>query len=369
MSVRWWLVLAAAVVAVAAATAYAGPVRESRAANPSQEPRAVLIDADEYGAIVIDGRERAAFGVNRDGSVAWRSDLQPTSPVPVSCLERCPDAVLSGSAASINSDDVADPDPVAIIDGRRRDLARPAGGGSQAAAVKRQVLAARTADDYLLATVDGAGRAQLVEYRSGALHRVPVGGTRTTWATDASSRHALAVTTIAAGRGQARWFDRTADGWRPAGPAIPVAGSGSCVAPGGRQAILLGQRPQLIDRHGGLVPLSGLNTAGTCAFAATGGIVGELLARPEGPRSRLRAFDSAGATTWAVDVAEAARVTADPARSRVAFVAGGKLRELDPRTGAELRTIPGTRAARYVGGSLVVVTTAAAPVPALAWLD
>ena len=324
----------------------------------------MVVDADRYGAIVVDARGPTAIGVMRDGTVAWRSPLDPAAPIPVSCLARCPDAVLAVSAASAGSATVPDPDPVVIDADGRRALAVPA-GSPEAAAVKRQVLAADSATDFVLATAGTAGRATITLHRAGEVHRVPVGGARSTWAADAAGRHALVVTTIAAARAEARWFVDSGAGWRPEGRTVPVTGNGSCVAPAGDRAIVLGQRPEFLDRGGSRTPVTDLGSVGTCAFAAAGGIAGELLQRPAGPLSRLRAFDATGAVTWSADVTREARVTADPTGARVAYVAGGELRELDPGTGAALRTLPGVEAAHYDGdGSLVAVT----PTLEVTWL-
>lgn len=349
MGVRGWLAVLALAIVVASVT-FTGRHDEVRQAAAGGGADVVLIDADRHGAIVVDGRTRAAMGIHRDGTVAWRLPLEPAAALPVGCLASCPDAVLSGSTASVNSPAVPDPDPVMIVAGRPRTLAEPA------APVKRRVLTANTAADLVLATAD-ADEASLVVYRGGAAQRVDSGGWHTSWSSTVDGRHALAVTSVSAGVSRARWFDRDAGGWRPAGAAFPVAGTGSCVAPDGERAMLLGQRPQLVDRGGAGIRITGLDTAGTCALAAGGGgIVGELLLRMSGPLTRLRSFDAAGTVTWSRDLPAEARVTADPTGPRVAYVTGGSLYELDPRTGAPLRTVPDVQAAGYdETGALVVI--------------
>jgi len=103
------------------------------------------------------------------------------------------------------------------------------------------------------------------------------------------------------------------------------------------------------------VPVTDLDHAGTCALTSTGGIVVDLGRSPGGARSQVRAFDASGKLTWRAEVPAEVSVTADPAGARVAFIGGGRLQELDPRTGTPLRTLAGVRAARYDGAGALVV--------------
>ena len=350
------ITLLAAVTIVAAIAGYAlqpqhrvGAPHPSTTARGTPSPAAIIIDADPHGAIVLDEQGQYA-GVRRDGTVAWREPAGARGFGVVSCLSHCPDAVLSASLDAINSADVADPPPRLVVDGRWRRLARLDGH-------KRRILTASGVDQFLLATGD-RNRWWLEVHDNGAAaaRRVRVGGFNSSWEESADGRHGFAVTS-APGGNQARWFTRADDGWRQAGKTMPVAGLSACVAPDGRRALLLGQRPVVLDRDGGQRPWTDLESAGACAWAATGGIVAELAYTTRGPRSRLRVFDAGGAVHWRLDVADEASVTADPTSSRVAYLVGRVLHEIDPIPGVELRSIPRVQAARYdARGELVTIT-------------
>jgi hypothetical protein len=322
----------------------------------------VLIDADAGGAIVVDGRGRTALGVRRDGQVVWRVALDNDAPLPVSCVDACPDALFSGSVASTNEPSVPGPEPVLILAGGRRALPGPAGPDQPG---QRRVLSAAGADDLVLSIVDTTGRAWLELHHGRSLDRVAVGGRRTSWSPSADGAHALAVTELAAGQGEARWFDRGRGGWQLAAGPASVTGHASCVAPTGDRAIVLGQAPAVVDRAGLRRDVTDLDTVGTCAFAGTGAILAALSQRPSGPEARVRVIDAAGRVTWASDLPHDVRVGADPTGARVAYVAAGKLHEFDTRTGAPTRTVPDVRSARYDGaGELVVLR----PDLRVAWL-
>lgn len=326
--------------------------------QPVDSAPAIIVDADSDGAILFDGREMAYLGVRRDGAVAWRAPVDAHAPTPSGCLARCPDAVLSGSAASANSGSMPDPTPVFVVDGQRRP--------ADVSGTKRGVLTAVGPADFVLSTGDDAGQWWL-EVHTGAkiVHRVPVEGFHTSWQESADRRHALAITTLAQGDHTARWFERGPAGWQPAATSIPVAGSTSCLQPNGDRALLIGQRPTVLDRGGGHAPVTDLELAGTCALAGVGGIVADLSQGTKGLRSDVRVFAADRGMVWRRAVAGEVAVSADPSSARVAYTARGELHELDTRSGAELRSLPGVRAARYDRtGHLVIWSTAG-----VRWLD
>jgi hypothetical protein len=325
---------------------------------PSGRPsgRVLIVDADRNGAIVLDGSARAALGIRRDGTTEWRLPLERDTPLPVGCLRRCPDAVFSGSGASINSASAADPAPLLVTGGRTRPLVLEG--------PKRNVLTAREANDLVLAT-GGGGRFWLELRRGSAIERVPVGGHRTSWRQSADGARALAIT-YREGGNEARWFARGSDGWHPAGarPAV-VSASSSCVRPDGERALLVGQRPATLDGAGITRSFTDLASAGTCAWSGAGGIVVGLSLTQAGPRSRVRIFDGEGGVVGRLDTAGEVTVAGHPAAARVAYALGDVVHEIDTRTGRELRAVPGTRAARYDGdGDLVVAWSRGG----LAWL-
>jgi len=341
-----------AVVAICAAGCAAGE-------RPPPDPApAIIVDADADGAVLFDGQQRAYLGVHRDGSLAWRVPAGPHTPTPSGCLAHCPDAALSGSAASANSASVPDPAPMFIVAGQQRALDVPG--------VKRNVLTAAGPADYVLSTGDGSGQWWL-EIHAGetVVRRVPVDGFHTSWQESVDRRHALAITTAATGRHAAQWFERGAGGWQPTAPSLPVAGATSCLQPDGDHALLIGQRPTILERGGGQADVTDLELAGTCALARTGGIVADLSQGTDGLRSDIRVFAGDRRTTWHRAAAGEISVSADPTSTRVSYTSGGALHEFDAGSGAELRSLPGVRAARYNGtGDLVVWST-----EGIRWLD
>lgn len=343
--------LTLAVVTAGTACAHQGQAAPPTSARPAAN--LVLLDADSHGAVVVDGHDRVVYGIRRDGTRAWRLVLDEHAPLPVGCLATCPDAVFAGTVASINEASVPDPAPVFIVAGRRHVLSAAAGPGQEH---KRRVLAAESLADLIMATVDGNGDAWLELRRGGTLTRIAVGGIRTAWAQTPDAVHGLAITVLAPGTAQARWLTLHPSGWRSSGEPVPVAGHGACLAPDGQRAILLGQAPAVAGPSGTSSAITDLETVGTCAFARTGAILAALTQRSTGPRSLVRVIDGSGAVTFATDLDADARVLADPTGSRVAYVAAGVLHELDPRTGAQVRTVRQARSARYgPTGELVVL--------------
>jgi hypothetical protein len=318
----------------------AGPASASALAVPT-----VIVDADDRGAVVFDGRARDYVGVRRDGTEAWRMSVDPRGAVPVGCLARCPDTVLSGGGAAAEG---PQPVPELIVAGTRTALPTadlPAG----------RVLTAVDPDNLVVATGDG-GRWWLAIRAGRAEVRVPVRGAVTGWQEDVGGNHAVAIATTGDGTAQLRWFSRTGATWQETGDPAAVTGVSACLAPDGSRSLLLGPAPMLLHRDGRREPLTDLDHAGTCALAMAGGIVADLSWGLNGPMSRLRTVDGTGAVTYARDLAAEVTVTADPSAARVAYVAARTLYEIDASTGAVVRVRHGVRAARYDGfGHLVVV--------------
>jgi hypothetical protein len=344
---------AAALVLLLAATTACTSTGTSPA-PPRSPVEFIVIDADPYGAIVADLRRAEFTGVTRDGTVEWRSPQATAAPDASACAGHCPDALLSGNAASQNAETIADPPPVLIRAGRRQ----PVGAGALAGRLKRTVLVADHEGGYVV-TAGGPGRWTLDAVHPGAAPvRTPVPGPAAAWAQTADRRHGLAVVATAdPARSAAVWFTHTAGGWRAdPGGAIPVAGSAACLAPDGDRAMLLGGPPLVRTRDGHTRPVTDLDYVSDCGFAATGGILGTYGQDNAGITARIRVFGPDGSVTRRVDTRAAVRVTADPASARVAYTGAGKTVEVDPGTGSVLRTIDDTYGARYdTAGDLVVL--------------
>jgi len=161
---------------------------------------------------------------------------------------------------------------------------------------------------------------------------------------------------VLAGDNEAHWLTRTGQGWQPAGATKRVTGVAACLTPNGSRALLLGQRPAVLDHDGNQRSLTDLDSAGACAWARSGGIVAELSVTGDGQPSRVRVVNGKDVVRWQQDMAGQVRVTADPTGSRVAYQADRVLHEIDTERGVELRAIPGVQAARYdANGDLVTI--------------
>jgi len=342
------LVAATLVATVAACT------RPSQrpAGTPGRPPTARLVAADPHGAVLLDERGQYV-GVTRDGSIAWREPAGVRTYRVVSCLARCPDAVLSASLDAANAAAIADPVPRLVVGGQWRPLDALVG-------TKRRILTAESVEEFVLAGGEPAGGGWIEMHHPGVpVRRLPVGGFDSSWQRSADSRHALVITSVVGDNvsgNEARWLTHTGPGWRPVGAVMRVTGVTACVTPDGSRALLLGQRPAVLDRDGNQRSLTDLDSAGACAWARSGGIVAELSAAGDGLRSRVRVVDDEDAVRWWQDVAGEVSVTADPTGSRVAYQADRVLHEIDTQRGVELRTIPGVQAARYdAHGDLVTI--------------
>jgi hypothetical protein len=204
---------------------------------------------------------------------------------------------------------------------------------------------------------------------AGCLARCPetthsVGGTNISWRESVDGLRALRITRLPSGN-HGEWFDLDPGGWRPAGLTIHVAGATACVGPDGQRALLVGQRPALVDRAGHQEPVTDLELAGTCALGSAGGIVADLFQAGGGLRSDIRVFGGEHAVTWRGEVAGETVVSADPLSHRVSYTSGGSLHELDSRTGGEVRVVAGVRAGRYDRTGVLVVVRSGGQV---AWL-
>jgi len=319
----------------------AGPAVTQSPADPA--PEVLLIDADRSGAILLFFK--GYRGIRRDGTTAWQAEVGPDQPDAVGCLAACPDAILSGNALAANGPGTADPVPQLVLNGQRLPVDAPA-------SLKRRILTANGPNDFVLAGGDAAGRGWLQVRRGDATERLDLPGPRVAWSLSADSGTALSV------QGKnALWFERRDGRWRPSGLTVTITGGGSCVSPDGTLALLLGQRPALLDRAGSLKPVGQLKFASDCAWSAQGFLVAEYGLGGGGLTTRLELLSAAGEPVWAGSVAGESRVTADPRSARVAYVDGGWLVERDAVSGEELRRVPGVRAARYDGeGGLVVAS-------------
>jgi hypothetical protein len=355
MSSRRWIAIVVAVAAVSGSGCSASGGKGARPVAPERPTDAptVILDADEFGALVLDGPRRTYLGVRRDTGVVWR-DRAASDGASATCVTRCPDAVISSNIDSRNSIEVADPQPRLVLAGHFQPLTAAQGH-------KRHVLTAAGPDDFVLGAGNVSAGWWLEVHAPGLpVTRIPVGGPRTSWQDSASGRSALAITAVYGADSEARWFERTAAGWRPVGSVARVAGFHSCVSPDGGHALLLAQRPALLDRTGTLTPVTDLVGGSVCAFAGTGGLVGELSQEigtgGTASRARLRGFDRAGTTRWSRDGRSVGSVAGDSTSVLAAYVTEGTLYEVDIRDGTVIRTFPGVLAAHYTGdGTLVVV--------------
>src|SRR5262245_29011710 len=131
---------AAAALVAAALIAGCGSEVPHPAARREAPPPMIILGGDEFGAVILDGRDLTYRGVARDGDVVWQDATTARAAGIVSCLARCPDAAISSSLQSLNSPAAADPPPQLVVGGQMRPLATSADH-------KRYVLTARGPDE------------------------------------------------------------------------------------------------------------------------------------------------------------------------------------------------------------------------------
>jgi hypothetical protein len=309
--------------------------------------RLIIIDLDRYGVILLDSQAKLYRGIRRGHGEVWQL---PASAALVSCLGECPNAALSSTVQSLNSPSTPDPVPSLVVEGTPAPLAEPVFHS-------RRILWGTSQKDLVLSVGSPVDGWRLTMAQHDGWRDTPVGGANTTWQTSLDERHALAITTVPGGN-EARWFDRDPSaGWRQAGQTMTVKGLRACVSPDGQRAVLIGQRPVLLDRAGTQTPIGDLVAGGACAFNGASGLIAELAQGAGGlGRSRVRAFDEAGRVFWSKDLDVAVTLCGAAGSPRAAYVGAGRLIEVDVVSGRELHTQDGLAAACYdETGQLVTV--------------
>lgn len=238
---------------------------------PGPGPVWSIVAADASGTVVFRAPDGPTVGVDREGRQSWT--VPNADWVFAACAPRCPDAVLSGSIATVAQPQQPDPEVTWLTGGRTTQEAAglPGQGPGKTlvfAAASRQITVAQRAD------LDG--RTELV--LSHPVHSVVVPMPRTTlanaWA-DASVSHVLALVPrrIRSRFSTAMWFTRDARGWHRVGSGRTAA-DGGCVAQDGSRAVLLGRSTQIVDMaSSSLASPPWARTAGNCTFSSTGPVL------------------------------------------------------------------------------------------------
>jgi hypothetical protein len=309
----------------------------------------VLAAVSSRGAVGLDRSAKALVGFDRSGSRVWSDRKALDTGATFTCLDQCPDAILSGSR------DTAGPDPVPWRPGIGTASPFPV-----SAAHHRRVLTVRSPTDAVVEEGDSAGSTWLRLVRPDKEQRVAVPDRDYLWTESPDRSTALAFTrTPGAPHAQLRWFVRNTAGWRTAGAPLDRGQvSGACVADGGDVALLTGRDAAWLLDRGRRVPLrTDLSFAGECSIGKRGGAVLERSAGTTDPlRTAIRGIGLDGRQTWARDYRGEAFVASDPDGRRFALVHDGLMDMIDAG-GAVLHTEPDVRSAMFTeAGELVVAS-------------
>lgn len=333
----------------ASGTRNGGGTSATAGSRPPGREGLMLLAASGTGAVALDRGTATFIGVDRSGERVWTDPHGPTYGADVRCVDRCPAAVVSGSA------DLRGPSPAPRLFTASSATAFPV-----PAAHRRQVLTARSPADAVVEEGDAAGRTWLRVLRSGSDERIPVEAPAQVWAESPDGTVALSFARVVGIAGaRLRWFARDRGGWRLADDRAPRGDVwDACVADGGQVALLTGRAPALLLGRRERVPLRvDLEAAGECAVGRRGGAVVQRSKDSRGViRTAIRWVDLDGTQVWARDYSSEAFVAVDPAGTHAAVAHDGTLEVLDAG-GKVVRTRPGVQAVRFTAdGQLVIVT-------------
>ncbi|MEU3464544.1 hypothetical protein ABZ721_31915 [Streptomyces sp. NPDC006733] len=262
-----------------ATTAATAPTPSPGPADPFARP--VILEADAYGALLLDTASSQVVGVDAAGVVRWRDRLFADR-MYVSCLAHCPDAVASGSF-----DEDAPPPPVIWRTGVRRTVDPPA-----AAVV---LWADSPAEALVVRSTAGRGVLEIRNPRRTSVY--PVQGVNPRFFLAPDRSRALVLTTGALPT--VRTLDRTRIGWTIS-PALATSATGACIGPAGTPAVLydsttasLLEAPDTTPR-----PLP-LQHVGRCR-TGTDRVLAQRFTQDSssGARTTTRLLDSSGRLLW-----------------------------------------------------------------------
>jgi hypothetical protein len=136
-------------------------------AEPAAIARAIVLDADRSGAIVLVAGPDEYRGIARDGSIAWRLPVDRVRPRPRRCRGRCPDASFADPRSRRSWQESADGvHALAIAGGHAQWFARGVPLGAPVAVRSRASCVAPRGDRAFL-----IGDAPLVLHRDGRVER------------------------------------------------------------------------------------------------------------------------------------------------------------------------------------------------------
>lgn len=339
--VRTVVTLIAVSIATAGCSSSAGQREQSR---PNTM---MLMAATPDGAVLLDREAESFIGVDRAGARVWTDSAGPARGAAVQCVDRCPNAVVSGTL------DESQPDPAPTLFTKTSADPFPV-----PPALGRRVLTARSAADAVIAERDEQGRAWLRVLRAGDDLRIPLPGPDPRWSESADGSTALLLTRAGKAAAPAWWFVRTSQGWRRAGKDLTVADQrDACLAGGGRAAVLTGAAPALVLDRQRRIPLrTDLQGVGECALGDRGGALIQRSFSLDGRfRTSVRGIAPDGTQTWSKEYDTEAVVTVDPAGEHTAIAHDGSLDVLD-RSGQVIRSESDVQGARFdASGELVVI--------------
>lgn len=310
------------------AVAHSKPSDEPVASPPELRYSWVIDAADVQGAVI--GRVSSnsdlneAVGVSRAGKRVWRVMPGDNQPLYAVCVQRCPDAVLSGSLATAGQPETADPDLSWVTGGHVQRL--PSGiptnlPGKEVvfAALSRSVFIAQRAD------LHGRNQVHLADPRHSVELALPAGADATVWA-DPMLGHALVgLTSVATRQVTVTWLVRGAHGWQQVGVVKGVDAQNGCISDDGLYGMLLGSKPMLVDLSSARLPTVGFQAAhaGNCAFTSSGPVLLSNSVSASGQHAVLTQFTPEGKQMWSRSLAKSTTLSADQSSADVVVSTSG----------------------------------------------
>lgn len=315
-----------------------------------EEPRALLVDADSFGAIVLRGD--TVFGIRRDEGIVWEKDSSQIEDfTSLSCADRCPDLIASGLGQP------GVPDPAPLIEGTASmpaDWARASDGAN--------TVLATGAGGALRLVSDAAGEATYELAKDGSIDTVPSAASRLIVFPRSADRRGVRVRGSAVdGTATTYVFYQTRDGWRLLGEASGSDRLG-CTAPGGAAWIV--GTPTITYQGEEEVALRSSVDGGSCWLTAESVLVSQNLSTPTGAKTNVSLLDArSGEERVAFEVEDEVMITASATTDTFALVKSGEAAvEIRSGSGKILDTIADVSAAQFVeDGTLCVIDRQGTP--------
>ncbi|MGV9566052.1 hypothetical protein [Streptomyces sp. NPDC003480] len=329
------LCLIAMAVSWGGAVTHSSPRKEGGPETAFAAP--VILDADRYGALVLDPRSATVVGVDEHGTVRWR-DRNLAGSAEVSCLRRCPDAVGSGSAEGTG------PSSTIWRIGSVRRVQAAAG----------LVLWADAPSDAIVARTVPGGTQVLEIRRSDRSWQYPLAG-RDPQLFTARDRSRAVLLTFEGQQAHYRVLTRGPAGWTVSKPSRTAATS-ACLA-GQRAPVVLydANHAWLAPPGRGALRALPVTHVGRCSLTTDSILVQRFTDDTDhGPQTATRLLDTSGHVKWQRADPGLHPANADPDTGSIALPTDAGVLILS-QAGGIVHRIPGAVDAQFTSAGCLVL--------------